>query len=185
MICIVALGVGLKCLKSIWTQWEEGSSNVVGIICPPRWDRVNWSLKIWRCHGNPRLQQACICCKLWPKYFRFRFLIRTTFFYQLFYSSPCKKVGNVLLSHWSSYYCLIINKAVRVYTPWMNITGKNWSEQKNPHNFWLSHLYIFVELDNLNSFIFKQLFCERDIGKWKESLFEPVYNYIYRLNNSM
>ena len=134
MICIVALGVGLKCSKSIWTQWEGGSSIVVGIIGSPRWDRVNWSLKTWRCHGNRRLQQACICCKLWPKCFQFRFLIRTSFFYQLFYSSPCKKVGNVLLSHWSSYYCLIINKAIRVHP----MNEHNWEKlewTKKPTQF--------------------------------------------------
>ena len=28
---------------------------LMGIICPPPpgWDRVNWSAKIWGCHGNP------------------------------------------------------------------------------------------------------------------------------------
>ena len=26
---------------------------LLGIICPPEWDRVNWSAKFWGCHGNP------------------------------------------------------------------------------------------------------------------------------------
>ena len=30
-----------------------GSSNVVGIICPPGWDEINTSVKIWGCHGTP------------------------------------------------------------------------------------------------------------------------------------
>ena len=28
-------------------------SNVVGIMCPPGWDRVNWSTKILGCHSVP------------------------------------------------------------------------------------------------------------------------------------
>ena len=27
---------------------------LVSIICPSSWDRVNWSAKIWECHGTPR-----------------------------------------------------------------------------------------------------------------------------------
>ena len=26
---------------------------LLGIICPLGWDRVNWSAKIWGCHGTP------------------------------------------------------------------------------------------------------------------------------------
>ena len=35
--------------------WKSGgaSSNVIGIICQPGWDRVNWSANIWDCHETP------------------------------------------------------------------------------------------------------------------------------------
>ena len=45
--------------------WKSGgaSSNMVGIICPPGWERVNWSTKIWGVPWPPplpRLRQPCI-----------------------------------------------------------------------------------------------------------------------------
>ena len=46
-----------------------GSSKVVGIICPPGWDRVNWSAKIWGYHGKPpaltALQKAVAARCFW------------------------------------------------------------------------------------------------------------------------
>ena len=35
--------------------WKSGwaCSTVIGIICPPGWNRVNWFAKIWVCHGTP------------------------------------------------------------------------------------------------------------------------------------
>ena len=45
----------LHCTEGRRKVWKSGgaSSNEVGIICLPGWDRVNWSAKIWVCHGTP------------------------------------------------------------------------------------------------------------------------------------
>ena len=37
----------LECLK-LSNSGGGASTNVVGIICPPDWNRVNWSAKLWR-----------------------------------------------------------------------------------------------------------------------------------------
>ena len=83
----------------------------VGIICPSGWDRVNWSAKIWGCHGTPRDDTPVFNPNL-PNRVRFRVEIGffwATFFVHLnsrknfsvdkFFSSPIKKIHIFFFQH--------------------------------------------------------------------------------------
>ena len=67
-------------IQGRWNVWKSrerrAKNNVMGIICPPWWDRVIWYVKIWRgglCSPPPTLapgsDSPCRCTRKGEKYF--------------------------------------------------------------------------------------------------------------------
>ena len=77
--------------------WKSGGSGctVVGIICPPGWDRVNWSVKYW---GGEQ----------WPPWPAPRFRHHCTYYIFLNIWNrcpPCTEIWDNIKKKWPLWYC--------------------------------------------------------------------------------
>ena len=88
--------------------WKSGvvSSNMVGIICPPGWDRVNWSAKI--CSDRPEIDG------LYP--------------WEIEFSKTVSSSRVQLLIHWNVLFHRPLREDLNKTVCFMTMTNTAWNE---------------------------------------------------------